>query len=553
MSYNRILCPECHLDFGQEAKFISHLSEKHGIDEVISYYNSINFEGNHPTCRCSPDCKKKLLWAGWKKGYTSKYARGHNARIDSVYLNPDRQIEFAQKRKEGYSSGKYSAWTTGLNKFSDKRIKNMSEKISRSLREGYLSGAIQDWRIKDKNKARVASQKMSETKKKKFSEGVLIPWNKDKTKFDDPRIASISSGISENYKENPDSSYKRLSPEDLVSRVSEFSNFKLLTDPKDYRNKYQRLEFECLLCGEKQIKSLSMITSSPVCFSCAPKESKGQIELFDFVRSLKPDAILSDRSVISPKELDVYIPSAQLGIEYNGLYWHSIQVLKNKSYHESKLNACLSSGIELLSIYEDEWRDKKNIIEGMIKHRLGLDQKKWDARKLKVSTLTEDESSDFFNKNHLEGHVNSQITFGLKDPNTGIILAAMSLRRPFHRKHSMFFECGRCCVLIGHSVRGWLGKLTSIAKNYAKQSKKLGLMTYVDGRIGRGRGYESAGWKIDSFTKSERFWWTDFKNRHNRFKYKADRKNGLSQIEVAEKAGMTLIWGCKNYLYKIEF
>ena len=32
-------------------------------------------------------------------------------------------------------------------------------------------------------------------------------------------------------------------------------------------------------------------------------------------------------------ELDVYIPSKHIAIEYNGIYWHSELNGKNKNYH----------------------------------------------------------------------------------------------------------------------------------------------------------------------------------------------------------------------------
>ena len=39
------------------------------------------------------------------------------------------------------------------------------------------------------------------------------------------------------------------------------------------------------------------------------------------------------RSIISPYELDIYLPEYKLAIEYNGLYWHS---KKSKNYHLNK-------------------------------------------------------------------------------------------------------------------------------------------------------------------------------------------------------------------------
>lgn len=295
-----------------------------------------------------------------------------------------------------------------------------------------------------------------------------------------------------------------------------------------------------------------MLEGSPVCFSCSPRESKAQLEIYEFAKSLSPDAVLSDRSVISPKELDVWIPSARLGIEYNGLFWHSEQILSDQNYHQNKLLMCEKVGVKLLSIYEDEWRDKRSIVEAMIKHRLGRSNKLWNARKLITVELSSKDAQQFFNENHLEGHVRSIVSFGLKDESTGLLLAALSLRRPFHRKYSGMLEVGRCCTLSGHSVRGWLGKLTKAAKNYAKLNGIEMLMTYVDSRVGSGNAYAQSGWTLERHDTSPRFWWTDYVHRFNRFKYKADKSAGLSQIEVASAAGVVPIWGCSNHLLTLR-
>lgn len=553
MPFERIYCPRCSENFGQEIKFIGHLSVVHNISSPSTLFNEIYYEGRHPTCSCSAECNSLLIWHGWKKGYTSKFSRGHNVKLDSVYKDPVRQKEFSKKRREGYSAGRYKVWNAGLTKESDSRIRQQSIKAASTILEGYASGRLQDWRISDPVHAAASAEKISKTKKIKFAAGLLEPWNKGKTKFDDPRVASMSFGIKENYAENPDASSKRLSAEALNERVNSSGKFILISDPATYRNKYQKLEIKCVSCGALQRKNLMMIKNSPVCFSCAPRESAAQIEIYEFVHSLSSDAILSDRTVITPKELDVYVPSRNFGIEYNGLYWHSIDVLKDKNYHDSKHELCNAAGVKLLSIYEDEWRDKRLIVEGMIRHRLGHPSSTWNARSLIVEELPVKDARNFFDNNHLEGYVSSVITFCLRDQKSGIVLAAMTLRRPFHKKYSDQFEVGRCCVLSGHNVRGWLGRLTKAAIDYSKAHQKKGLMTYVDGRVGLGSGYGSAGWKLISSTTSGRFWWTDYKYRYNRFKYKANKVRGLSQIEIAEEAGVAMIWGCRNYMYMIQF
>ena len=62
------------------------------------------------------------------------------------------------------------------------------------------------------------------------------------------------------------------------------------------------------------------------CPHCARAQgrSKAEIEIYEHVRRIYPDAISSDREELKRYELDVYIPSLKKAIEYDGTYWHSI-------------------------------------------------------------------------------------------------------------------------------------------------------------------------------------------------------------------------------------
>lgn len=58
-------------------------------------------------------------------------------------------------------------------------------------------------------------------------------------------------------------------------------------------------------------------------------------------------------------ELDIYIPEIKLGIEYNGIYWHSNKV-KSDDYHFEKKQAFESIGIRCFMLFESD--DIKDII-----------------------------------------------------------------------------------------------------------------------------------------------------------------------------------------------
>lgn len=548
MAYERIKCPMCSSKFGQESRFLVHMRDEHAVTDTLSLYLELHRGGEHPTCQCSDSCSEKLPWSGWKKGFTSRYVRGHNARVDSVYLDPDRQREFTAKRIEGHASGRYTTWNKGLTSERDERIAAAALKTSNTLNEGYVSGRLTDWRKKDPQRAQAAARRSSETKRSKFASGETVPWNLGLTASTCDALSRSSASIKENYATNPDASHRRLRPEEVLAAIEETGKFSLIDDPNCYKNKYQRLQLKCKKCGETQVKNMMMINAGSVCFSCSPKESKGQIEVFNFVKSIAPDALLSDRTLISPKEVDVLVPSARLAIEYNGLYWHSTTIISDKNYHERKRRSVCESGHRFFMLYEDEWRDKRSIVEGMIRHRLGSPHEVLDARKLSIEVLDGDTSRIFFDSSHLEGYVPCVTTHGLVD-GRGRVVAAMSLRRPFHASRaSTSLEVARSACLPGVSIRGWTGRLTASIVRHSASLGIRSLMSYVDSRVGDGRSYLSSGWKLEKAPSAPRFWWTDYHDRFNRFKYKANPKTGESQSEVSARAGVVEIWGCGNYV-----
>lgn len=80
MTYERISCPNCDRTFGQETRFLSHLTNDHAVEDPFKLYLDTHCGGVQPTCQCSSDCQEKLTWAGWRRGFLTNRARGHASR-----------------------------------------------------------------------------------------------------------------------------------------------------------------------------------------------------------------------------------------------------------------------------------------------------------------------------------------------------------------------------------------------------------------------------------------------------------------------------------------
>lgn len=85
--------------------------------------------------------------------------------------------------------------------------------------------------------------------------------------------------------------------------------------------------------------------------------------------------IHNDRTILRPKELDIYLPDLKIGIEYNGLYWHAIENSRDKYSHRNKSLACRKLGIRLIHIFEFEDLDEQiQLLNKLIKGKDEFEQ-----------------------------------------------------------------------------------------------------------------------------------------------------------------------------------
>lgn len=84
-------------------------------------------------------------------------------------------------------------------------------------------------------------------------------------------------------------------------------------------------------------------------------KSKKEVKLYQILCEHYNDTIIqTDRKIIKPLELDLYIPKLNLAIEYNGCYFHCIENGTSKDYHLNKSLLCRQKGIRLIHIYDFE-------------------------------------------------------------------------------------------------------------------------------------------------------------------------------------------------------
>lgn len=277
---------------------------------------------------------------------------------------------------------------------------------------------------------------------------------------------------------------------------------------------------------------LRKINGIEMCTVCNPigsfNSTAWQKEISEFLESEGLVFSQQNRKVIPPYELDFYIESHKVGIELNGLYWHSI-IHKDQDYHLRKTELCESTGVQLIHIFEDEWLYRKEIVKSRLLSILGMTKKKIFARKCSIKRLSNKEARLFLLENHIQGSIPAKINYGLEiEGETVSIMTFGSLRRALGSiPKEQHYEMYRFCNKKDTQVVGGASKLLN---HFIKEHNPLSLISYADRRWSIGNLYEVLGFKKIKNT-SPNFWCVNNNVREHRFNY--TRKKILSKLDIA--------------------
>jgi hypothetical protein len=326
-------------------------------------------------------------------------------------------------------------------------------------------------------------------------------------------------------------------------------------------NKYK---FQCKTCNqifEDHIDGGHM----PRCWDCHPYlRSKVELEIIDYIKSICPsiDILQNKRSILpSGMELDIYIPSKNIAIEYDGLFWHSeIGGNKDSQYHLNKTIECESQGIQLIHIFEDEWLNKSDIVKRRIRHLMGMNTNiKIYARKCQLKEISHPEASLFLSTYHIQGSDRAAIRVGAFYDNVLVSVMTFGKRRlALGIKTSDIgeFELLRFCI--GEQpVVGIAGKLFSY---FIKQYHPTKVVTYGDRRYSSKDAFYTQIGFVRKGETCPNYWYIKYNELRREYRF-GFRKSELSrklktfdplltEWQNMQLNGYDRIWDCGHFKYE---
>lgn len=253
-------------------------------------------------------------------------------------------------------------------------------------------------------------------------------------------------------------------------------------------------------------------------------------QIADILDEFNVDYYHNTQTIISPKELDFYLPQHKMAIEVNPTYTHNADkdadfgnekkptLKKAPYYHQHKYKACknhkkkqikngreelVDDPIELISLFEKDMIEPtwSNFTKPFIIFKIMGADKVYYARQVKLVNISQNkiqkhEAINFIKKYHEQGHVQAKYYYAYYNKSNELIgVASFSENKNYKSQ----LELKRMVFLPNIQIIFALSQLVKhVFKDYPQY---FGILSYSNNNIGDGRAYAKAGFTCVRETK----------------------------------------------------
>lgn len=320
-------------------------------------------------------------------------------------------------------------------------------------------------------------------------------------------------------------------------------------------------------CGHKFLgTAYYFLNGKGHCPKCTTNISRQEKEIYAWLCSLGAVPEQSVRDIPNVSEVDLLVRDKNVGIEFNGHYWHSAQKLvavdprtgkprmsyaEAKKYHYLKSFWCEKAGVRLIHIWDYEWADprKQKVLKNIILGALGMLPERYYARQTICKHYEQgcarwQELSNFFAENNIQGNRGGSHVFALEDKD-GRILMAYKFGRPSGGKAKKLYEYE---MVRGASAPGVqvVGGASKLWKHFVDTLHPNSVVYYTDYNYFNGKSVEQLGGRFVISQPGVKNYWVKTEKVKNR--EPARHKEVKKAIERGE---CLELWnaGTKTYVF----
>jgi len=265
--------------------------------------------------------------------------------------------------------------------------------------------------------------------------------------------------------------------------------------------------------------------------------------------------IENDRKILRGKELDIFIPAMSLAIECNGMFWHCDKVKSEKSYHRNKFINCEKKGIQLITIFQDVWEQKKDIVKKMLLHKLSKEQDRIFARKCELRKVKNTDLRKILDNNHVQGFTGASCAYALYYNDE--IVAGMSFSKPRlgigKSKKDNSYELVRFV-----SSKHVVGAASRLLKAFIRDINPSAVVSYSDNEWSSGKLYQKLGFTLHADHQAG-YWYLspDCSKRYHRFgfaKYRLVQEGydpDKTEKQIMEERKFFRLWDCGKRTWQL--
>ena len=218
----------------------------------------------------------------------------------------------------------------------------------------------------------------------------------------------------------------------IKQQIENENNVTITSSFEEYINFGRSVKYVCNVCGKEQNKKLYYFYCGHGCPRCCLNNTKPEQKLEKFlevcgIENKKNDrkqlVFIDDNNKTRRREIDFWIESLRVGIEFHGLRWHcSVNqklVTTYKSYHREKYDLATEAGITLIQIFEDEYTNNPDLVHSIIRYKVGKPLHTYTHNDCAVISMCETTAAAFIAANSFDtfNPDHNMLSLTLKDTN----------------------------------------------------------------------------------------------------------------------------------------